>query len=68
MRIDTNHETQSIRRPRVLEIDNYVAAPRYQSASLADVETIVLVASITILALCIVGSFVYLIRSMVPTV
>lgn len=68
MSIDTNHETQPIRRARVLEIGNYVAPPRNQSASLADVETLVLVATITILALCIVGSFVYLIRSMVPTV
>jgi hypothetical protein len=68
MRIDINHETQPIRRARVLEIEHSVAPPRYQSASLADVETLVLVATITILALCIVGSFIYLVRSMVPTV
>jgi hypothetical protein len=60
------HETLPLNGAKRQLLDDYVARATYQSPSLGDPETIVLLASITILALCIVGSFVYLIRSMVP--
>ena len=64
--MNTHHETLPLKGARRPQIDDYVAPGSYQSVSLSDIETIVLVGTITILALCIVGSFVYLIRSMVP--
>ena len=65
MSISTNHETLPIKRAQRPQIDRFVTVTRYQTPPLVDVETIVLVATITILALCIVGSFIYLVRSMV---
>jgi hypothetical protein len=68
MNVRTNHQTLPIKPAPQPEMDRFVTVTRYKTPSLADVETIVLVGMITILSLCIVGSFVYLIRSMVPPV
>lgn len=66
--MNTDHQTLPIRPARHVAIERFVNVSRHQTPSVADIETMVLVATIAVLALCIVGSFVYLIRSMVPTV